>query len=370
MKIAIITETFLPSTDGIVTRLTASIRWLKREGHDILIIAPDLGVTEFEGCRVAGIPAFTFFLYKDKQYSLFSKKVGRELDAFAPDVVHVVNPAFLGVTGIFAARRRKLPLIASYHTHFPKYADYYRVSIFKPALWWYARTLHNRAHLNLCTSQTVLDELKERRFHNIHLWKRGVDTEMYTPERYEESMRERLTGGQPEKKLLLFVGRLAPEKEIETVRELLDSSDDFCLAVVGDGPHRSVLEETFAGTNTVFTGFLHGEELASAYASSDVFVFPSTTETLGLVLMEAMASGLPVIAADSGPTREQVRDGETGVLYDADTPGDFTRVVTKLQDEDYRRRLGQLAAEESRSIGWDAPSAQLLSFYEEVASPS
>lgn len=366
MRIAIITETFLPSTDGIVTRLCASIRWLKNNGHEVLIIAPDLGVTDFEGTPVAGVPAYTFFLYKDKKFSFLSRKVKSYLLNFQPNLVHVVNPAFLGVAGIFYAKRLMFPLVASYHTNVPKYADYYHLSFLKPALWWYFRTLHNRADLNLCTSQSVLTELKEKKFKNIHYWKRGVDTEQYHPYRFNAAMRERLTAGQKDKKLLLYVGRLAPEKDIEKIRLVLEQSNDFCLAIVGDGPHRAFLEQYFKDTDTVFTGFLHGDELASAYASSDIFVFPSTTETLGLVLLEAMASGLPVVAAKSGPTSEQVNDGITGLLYT--NQNEFVRLIFELKDDSFRLKLGQQACTVSQMVGWDAPSNQLLDFYKETFS--
>jgi glycosyltransferase involved in cell wall biosynthesis len=363
MRIAIITETFLPSTDGIVTRLCASIRWLKQQGNEVLVIAPDLGVTDFEGIPVAGVPAYTFFLYKDKKLSFLSRKVKQYLLDFKPDLVHVVNPALLGVTGIYYTKRLRLPLVASYHTHVPKYADYYRLSFLKPALWWYFRLLHNRADLNLCTSQSVLTELQEKKFKNIHLWERGVDTAQYHPHHYNEAMRDRLTAGKKDKKLLLYVGRLAPEKDIEKIREVLMKSSDFCLAIVGDGPHKAFLENYFKGTDTVFTGFLHGDELASAYASSDIFVFPSTTETLGLVLLEAMSSGLAVVAAKSGPTSEQVIHGITGMLYDPNDQDEFVDHIVKLGDDTLRLKMAELSREASQKVGWDKPSEQLLDYY-------
>jgi glycosyltransferase involved in cell wall biosynthesis len=366
MKIAIITETFLPSTDGIVTRLCQSIRWLKENCHEVLVIAPELGVTDFEGVPVKGVPTFRFFLYKDKNLAYPSMKVKEFLLDFQPDLVHVVNPAFLGVAGIYYARRLTFPLIASYHTHVPKYADYYHLSFLKPVLWWYFRMLHNRADLNLCTSQSVLEELVEKKFKNIHLWKRGVDTKQYHPCHYNSETRDRLTAGKKEKKLLLYVGRLAPEKDIEKIREVLEQCPNFCLAIVGDGPHRNFLEHYFKDTDTVFTGFLHGDDLASAYASSDIFVFPSTTETLGLVLLEAMASGLPVVAAKSGPTSEQVSHGITGLLYNPDIPNDFVKSVSKLGDDPIRLKMGEVARTVSEATGWDAPSKQLLDFYKET----
>lgn len=368
MRIAIITETFLPSTDGIITRLCQSIRWLKENGHEILIIAPDLGVTDFEGVPIAGVPAFTFFLYKEKKLAFLSRKVKGYLKDFQPDLVHVVNPAFVGVSGIYYTKRLRFPLIASYHTHVPKYADYYHLPFLKPALWWYFKMLHNRADLNLCTSNSVLTELKEKKFKNIHLWKRGVDTKQYHPYRFDAAMRDRLTVGQKDKKLLLYVGRLAPEKEIEKIREVFERSSDFCLAIVGDGPHRAALEEYFKDTDTVFTGFLHGDELASAYASADIFVFPSTTETLGLVLLEAMASGLPVVAAKSGPTSEQVDHGITGLLYDPNDSEEFVQHIMTLNEDSYRIKLGEQACTVSQMVGWDGPSKQLLGFYKQTVT--
>ncbi|QHS21512.1 glycosyltransferase family 1 protein [Virgibacillus sp. MSP4-1] len=367
MKIAIVTETFLPSTDGIVTRLTACIRYFLQEGHDVRIIAPDLGVYEFEGAKVEGVPARTLPFYRSKKFSLPTRKVKKLLADYDPDVVHVVNPALVGYSGIKYARQLGYPLVASYHTNIAQYLDYYRLSPFKGLIWWYFRKLHNQADLNLCTSKTVQDELIDLDFYNVHVWKRGVDTEMFQPKRYDEEMRERLTNGQKDKILLLFVGRLAAEKEIEKIKTVLDESDDFVLAVVGDGPHRETLENHFEGTNTVFTGFLHGEELAKAFASSDVFVFPSTTETLGLVIMEAMASGLPLVAAKSGPTCEQIEDGKTGLLYEPEKSMNFKETVLQFKDETLRKRLALSAHEEIKELGWTGAADQVLQFYKEVA---
>ncbi|WP_085520619.1 glycosyltransferase family 4 protein [Tuberibacillus sp. Marseille-P3662] len=367
MKIAIVTETFLPSTDGIVTRLCHSIRWIQEQGHEVLIIAPDLGVKEFEGAKVVGIPARSFFLYKGhKKFAYPNRKIGRALKQFAPDLVHVVNPALMGAAGMFYGRWGKWPLVASYHTHIPKYADYYRVSFVKPVLWWYFRLLHNRADLNLCTSQSVASELKEQRFKNVEVWKRGVDTERFHPDFYSEDMRHRLSNGNPAKTLLLYVGRLAAEKEIEKIRDCLDRNPDFGLAIVGDGPYRASLEDHFQGRNVVFTGFLHGDELSQAFASSDAFVFPSTTETLGLVILEAMASGLPMVAAKSGPTCEQVEDGVSGLLYDPEVPGDFVKTLEKLNDKSLRDAISEQAREVSADLGWSGQSKQLLDFYHQV----
>jgi len=367
MKIAIITETFLPSTDGIVTRLTACIRSFLKEGHEVRIMAPDLGVDEFEGAKIIGVPARTLPFYRSKKFALPSRMVKILLKEYDPDIVHVVNPAFLGVSGVYYAKKLGYPLIASYHTNVAKYLDYYKLTLLKGLIWWYFRKLHNKAELNLCTSKTVQDELIAKGFQNVHVWKRGVNTELFKPHHHDAKMRDRLSQGQPEKILLLYVGRLAAEKEIEKIKVVLQESNQFVLALVGDGPHRQSLEKYFEGTNTVFTGFLHGEELVKAFASSDVFVFPSTTETLGLVIMEAMASGLPVVAAKSGPTCEQIKDHHTGLLYNPYDSDDFKKTVLRFEDETLRKRLSISAYKEISEMGWSGPAEQVLDYYKEIA---
>jgi glycosyltransferase involved in cell wall biosynthesis len=367
LKIAIVTETFLPSTDGIVTRLTACIRYFLNEGHDVRIIAPDLGVYEFEGARVSGVPAYTLPFYRSKKFAMPHTMVKKLIAEYNPDIVHVVNPALLGFSGIFYAKSLGYPLIASYHTNVAKYLDYYKLSPLKGLIWWYFRKLHNQADLNLCTSKTVQEELISKNFNNVQVWKRGVNTDLFKPQKFDSKVRDLLSGGHPEKILLLYVGRLAAEKEIEKIKVVLEESDRFVLAIVGDGPHRQALEKHFDGSNTVFTGYLHGEDLASAFASSDVFVFPSTTETLGLVIMEAMASGLPVVAAKSGPTCEQIKDQQTGLLYIADDPNHFKETVLRFEDETLRKRLSHSAYKEISEMGWNEPAQQILEYYMEIA---
>ncbi|WP_156288599.1 glycosyltransferase family 4 protein [Oceanobacillus salinisoli] len=364
MKIAMVTETFLPSVDGVVTRITSTVKWLRDQGHELLIIAPDEGVTEFEGIQVKGIPSHSLFFYKTRRVALPSREVGRMLHEFQPDIVHVVNPALLGMSGIYYGR--KWPLVASWHTNIPQYADYYKVPYLKPVLWSILKTLHNQADLNLCTSKPVQNELINRKFKNVHVWKRGVDVHKFGMQYKDQAVRHYLSGGETDKTLLLYVGRLAVEKEIEKIRDILDRSERFRLAIVGDGPHRENLESYFRGTATVFTGFLHGEDLAKAYASSDVFVFPSTTETLGLVILEAMASGLPIIAANSGPTAAQVSDGENGLLYNSKRKDDLVRTAVKIQDKNLRNYMANHAYKTAQSFSWSAPSKQLLDYYQDL----
>ena len=367
MKIMIVTETFLPSTDGIVTRLTACIRWLHQDGHEIQIVAPDLGVKEFDGAIVRGVPAYAFPFYRSKKFAFPNRIVKKYMTEFDPDIVHVVNPAVVGYSGVNYAKNLDMPLIASYHTNIPQYMSFYNLGKLDWLMWWFMKKLHNKADLNLCTSQTVLEELTERGFERMQVWKRGVDTEKFNPRHYTKDMRLKLAGGQKDKILLLYVGRLSAEKEIEKIRDVLRESDRYCLAIVGDGPHRKELEKYFTGTRTVFTGYIRGDELASAFASADVFVFPSTTETLGLVIMEAMASGLPVVAAESGPTKEQVTDRRNALLYDSTDPESFKKTISLLEDSDFRSQLAKQAVADVAELGWAAAAEQIRDLYGQIA---
>ncbi|GEO25145.1 glycosyl transferase [Alicyclobacillus acidoterrestris] len=368
MRIAMFTETFLPSTDGIVTRLRATLNYLEQEGHEVLMFAPSGAPAKYASATIVGIPAMPFILYPEKRYALPLPRIGRAIKRFQPDLIHAVNPAFLGLGGIYYAWRYHLPLIASYHTNVPAYARHYKLNFLEPALWWYFRTLHNRADINLATSRATMNELEKQGFLNLGLWERGVDVELFQQAKRSTEMRRRLAPkAGPNDPVLLYVGRLASEKNIERIRPCLDEFPDLHLAIVGDGPYRRDLEQIFAGTNAHFTGYMHGAELAEAYASADAFLFPSTTETLGLVLFEAMATGLPVLAADSPPTREVLENGRAGFIFDSSSDTAMIECVRQLLTDDERRRaIQQRGLEIAKTLDWEGPSRQLLEHYEAV----
>ncbi|WP_337019827.1 glycosyltransferase family 1 protein [Oceanobacillus massiliensis] len=364
MKIAIVTETFLPSTDGVVTRLTQAIKYFRSKGHEVLVIAPDLGVEDYEGAKVIGIKPITLPFYRYRPFTLPTAKVKELLENFEPDIVHAANPILLAASAVHYAKKLDFPLIATYHTHIPKYLDYYwAYKPAKPILWRHIKKLHNAADLNLCTSEAIKQELIEKEIQNLHVLQRGVDIHHRNPRYANEKMRNRLTRGDKSKTLLIFIGRLAIEKEIHKIKPLLESRDDITLAIIGDGPARKELQHTFSGTNTVFTGFMHGEELSQAFASADAFVFPSVTETLGLVILEAMASGLPVVAAKSGPTMEQIKDEETGLLFENENVDSMIQAVSKLENKALMELMKQKARIEAEKYAWEKASQQLLDYY-------
>jgi len=368
VKIAFFTETFLPKVDGIVTRLTKTVQQLVAAGDEVLIFCPEGAPDGYMGARVVGVPAMPLPLYPELRLALPRPAVSEALDRFGPDLVHVVNPAVLGLGGIWLARSRGLPLVASYHTHLPKYLEHYGMGMLEPLLWELLKAAHNQAQLNLCTSTAMVEELAARGIQHTALWQRGVDTDLFRPELASGAMRERLHGGHADTgHLLLYIGRLSAEKQIERIRPVLEAMPQARLALVGDGPHRQQLERHFDGTATTFVGYLAGQELASAYASGDAFLFPSSTETLGLVLLEAMAAGCPVVGANRGGIPDIVSDGVNGCLYDPDQPASLTTAVQRLLGDPAARRQLRLAArEEAERWGWAGATAQLQGYYRQV----
>lgn len=367
MRIALFTETFLPKVDGIVTRLRHTIEHLQRNGDRVLVVAPEGGLTEYKGSKVYGVPGVPLPLYPELKLALPPLGSKNIIEEFSPDLIHVVNPAVLGLSGIYYAKTMNIPLIASYHTHLPKYLQHYGLSALEGLLWELLKATHNQAELNLCTSTAMVEELIVRGIERVDLWQRGVDTDMFQPHLASKQMRSRLSGGEPENPILLYVGRVSAEKQIEEIKLILEAIPEACLAIVGDGPHREVLQEYFAGTKTHFIGYLQGLELASAYASADAFIFPSRTETLGLVLLEAMAAGCPVVAARSGGIPDIVTDGVNGYLFEPDE-SDGAIIATKklLAANKEREQLRQNARLEAEKWGWAASTRQLQNYYRQI----
>ena len=219
MKIAFFTETFLPKVDGIVTRLTKTIEFLTKNGDEVIVFCPEGCPDSYKGATIVGVAAMPLPLYPELKLGLPGPAVSDKLEEFKPDLVHVVNPAVLGLGGIWLAKTNNIPLIASYHTHLPKYLEHYGMGMLEPLLWELLKAAHNQALLNLCTSTAMVNELEDKGIQRTALWQRGVDTENFRPELRSEKMREKLFGKyQNTDSLLIYVGRLSAEKQIERIK--------------------------------------------------------------------------------------------------------------------------------------------------------
>ncbi len=368
MRIALFTEVFLPKVDGVVTRITRSLDHLADLGHTALVFAPGNPPASYAPHRVVRVRSVSFRpWYPELRIGLPTPRIAQEMIDFRPDVVHAVNPVWLAAYGVVSARRRNLPLLASFHTDVPSYATRLGLSFLRAPSEGWITWMHNRAEVNLCTSGQMVERAREVGIREVDLWPKAVDTVTYRPDAATAAMRDRLTDGHPEAPLLLYVGRLSREKDLDQLLEPLRRLQGYGvrLALVGSGPGREELERLFAGTPTVFTGYLAGDDLAAAYASADVFAFPSTTETLGLVALESMASGVPVVGAEAGGIPFVIDEGRTGFLV---RPGDTDALTDRLQrlvtDPGLRARMGAAARADAEQHSWRAATEALVGFYQ------
>lgn len=367
MRIALMTEPFLPKIDGIVTMLTKTVECLRRRGDEVLIFAPSGGPRELFGAEVVGLPSVRFPLYPELRLALPRASMRAKLKAFDPDILHLFEPALLGLGGVYYSQVLKVPLVISSHTNLPVYLRYYKLGALEKLTWMLMRERHRRANLNLCTSTVTLNDLRTHGIEDLALWERAVDSHLFAPGARSVEVRNRLSHGEPDRPLLLYVGRLSAEKEIPRLRDVIRALPEARLAIVGDGPMRHELEKHFKGTTTVFTGYLRGEALASAYASADLFVLPSKTETLGLVLLEAMASGCPVVACRAGGVPDAVRDGSTGFLFEPTDPDGLVNTVKRaLSDRAVLDTIRMQARQDVEQHSWEDATDQLRQLYAET----
>lgn len=364
MRIAVFTETAPPNVNGVVRRLNETIRLLQHAGDEVLVFAP-AGATRWHGVEMVGAPAIPLPMYPEILVGMPRPALRARLARFAPDVVHAVNPAVLGAGGILYARTLGIPVVASFHTHLPRYLRHYGLGVFEPLAWDILRSLHNQAVINLCISQPIAEELRVRGVERVEVgWRGGVDTALFHPSRYSRTIRVCLTDGHPERPLVILVGRLGAEKGLDIVGSMHGRMPGARFAFIGDGPHRPALEQQLSGAPVHFAGYLAGMELAAAVACADVLVFPSQTDTLGLVLLEAMAAGVPVVATRSGGVTDVIRDGFNGLLFEPGDAAAATAAVQRLLEDRITRELIRVAGRrEAERWTWAAATDDLRTFY-------
>jgi glycosyltransferase involved in cell wall biosynthesis len=295
----------------------------------------------------------------------------RLLAGFRPNVGHVATESTVGLSGRTWVLRHGVPLVTSFHTNFPAYLADYGLARLEPLVWKYLRWFHRRSALTLCPSRDTLEALSARMFHDrLRVWGRGVDTRLYDPARRSPAVRARLAPGAD--CIFVYVGRLAAEKRVDFLLDAFAlvrqrAGPGTALVFVGDGPAAERLRRR-AGEGVHFTGFLTGVELAEAYAAGDVFVFASDTETFGNVVLEAAASGLPLVVVDRGGVRETAIPGRTGVRVPVgDLQGFAEACVALLRDDALRARLSRGARAEALSRQWDRTLDDVLDAYQEAA---
>jgi glycosyltransferase involved in cell wall biosynthesis len=363
-RVAIFTETFLPRVDGIVNTLRWTIHGLTSCGWQAAIVAPQGNTQAVPGVTVIGSPSITFPLYPEVRLGYPTSLVWRELDRFRPDVIHLAGPVTNGLGGLRYALDRHLPVVSSYHTALPDYARLYGLWWLAPWAWRGLRAIHNSGKLTLCPSRVTIDQLRAHGFDRLELWSRGVDADLFKPERRSAAWRARLGAGWGDV-LVLYVGRLAREKKLDRLAAALRRLDGVHLTLIGDGPDRERLQNVFAGLPVTFAGVLRDRDLAAAYAAGDVFAFPSDTETFGNAVLEAMASGLPVVAPNVGGHTDLISHGTTGLLFEPKDIDSFAEHIATYRDDALlRSRHGGAGLAVARARTWPHQIEMLIQHYE------
>ncbi len=366
MRVALVTETFLPDINGVVTTLCRLLEHLRERGHEALLFAPHDAPASYAGAEIVPLHGMPLPIYPEVKLTPPQPGVTARLRRFKPDLLHMAGTLSLGATSGHAAWRLGVPLVASYHTDFPAYSTHYGLGFLRGLAYRYLRWVHQGCALTLCPSAATLADLRAHGFRRLRLWGRGVDTQSFHP-RYRSQAWRQSVGLRPDETLLLYVGRLAAEKRIDLLAAALEGLECVRLVLVGDGPARPALERTLAGAPVHFAGYQRGAALATAYASADMFVFPSDTETFGQVIQEAMASALPVVAARAGGALDLVHAGVTGELFTPGSAGDLrTQIRTLIQDPARRVAMGHAARAAAERRSWSNVMDELLDHYQYV----
>ncbi len=364
MRVALFTETFLPKIDGIVSVLLLTLEHFQRRGVEAVVVAHERGVREYAGARVIGVPGFPAPFYPELRLGPPHMGTYAQVKRFQPDIIHLAHPVIVGLGGMAIARVLGTPTVASYHIDLVRIAHFYRFGFLEPLAWWWTRVSFNRADVALAPSRLVQQDMLAHGVRRVGLWRRGVDAEKFNPRYRSDAMRAALSDGHPEDTILLYVGRVSVEKQIEQIRPVLEQVPGTRLAVVGDGPHREYLQEYFAGLPVKFMGYLTGEPLSQAYASADIFTFTSALETFGLVVVEAMAAGLPVVSARVGGVMDVVEEGVTGYTFPVnDTAGLIAGVRAIVSEPGRRAQMGLAARAFAETQSWPAMMDELLDVY-------
>jgi glycosyltransferase involved in cell wall biosynthesis len=366
LRLALFCDSYLPQLNGVsllLQRLTSAVR--ERGGAVRVFTTTDPHA--LPDANVRRWPSLPLWLYPEHRLSLPTPaSVRRELRAWEPNLIHAASPFGMGIAARNGARDMGIPLVTSYHTSWSAYTGFYGLGALRNITWTYLRWYHTAGARTYCPTHAVQNELQTHGIRNTAIWSRGVDTARFSPVFRSRALRERL-GVDDDTVLAVYVGRLGAEKGLAVAMEGMHAVREqrgrrVLCAVAGDGPYAEELRR-IAPPETRFVGRLSGRDLSEFYASADVFLFPSATDTFGNVLLEAMASGLPVVGAAVGPTRELL--GATrGVTFPPGDASAFAARLRELADDPVRRTaLAADALAFARTRTWDTVFDELFADY-------
>ena len=369
MKIAFFTDTFTPQVNGVAQTFQRFSEYLDKNGVDYRFFVPETEEDLFS-TQIKRFTSLPFFLYPECRLALPNPiHIKKELESFHPDIMHIATPFNMGLTGLVYGKKLNIPIVGSYHTNFDRYLEYYDLQFFSKFVWRYMKWFHQPFEKTFVPSMDTKTELERNGFSNVSIWSRGVDCDTFHPYFPSTRIREQYQIKAPF--LLSYVGRLAPEKDLDILMQAAhqlpeEIKEQVHWLIVGDGPLLETLQN-HKPPNMSFTGYLKGERLAEVYAASDIFVFPSTSETFGNVILEANACRTTVIGARAGGVQEIVQDGKTGFLCEPrEVEGIVRRIRHLITHPVLIEEMGREARKFSLIRSWDEIFSRLLVQYEEV----
>ena len=371
LRIALFTGAYNHIADGVSLTLNRLVDYLGHKGAEVRVYAP---TTDRPALRHAGtlVPVRSIQAPGRPDYRVslgLSGDAQRNLTEFRPSLFHIATPDFLGLSALRTARRTGTTVVASYHTHFASYLDYYRLGILEGGVWGYLRWFYNECRHVYVPTPSMLQVLEQHGItSDMRLWPRGVESDLFNPSRRSLAWR-RAKGFEDEDVVVTFVSRLVAEKGLKVVEEvargLASRKVPHKILIVGDGPEGPSLRSALPAA--VFAGHLRGEDLATAYASSDIFLFPSETETFGNVTLEAMSSGLPAVVANATGSNALVTDGLNGYLVTPRDSAEFLdRVARLIENTELRGQMGAAARQAAEQYEWSRILDRIASYYEEL----
>lgn len=373
MRVGIVTETYAPDVNGVALTVQSLARGLVRRGHAVDLIRPIHPSTPplaDAGMDVLAVEGAAVPRYAGLRFGLPSRfRIERRWRSERPDAIYVATEGPLGWSAVSAARRLGIPVATGFHTRFDFYVGHYGFGALTPLVRHYLARFHRRAQATLVPTGQLAGELNDLGVHDVRVLRRAVDTLRFHPDRRDESLRA-AWGASPDAPVMLSVGRVAPEKNlhvvIEAYRALLRRVPGARCVIVGDGPGRAALEA--ANPDIVFAGTRRGDDLAAYYASADLFVFPSLTETFGNVVLEAMSSGIPVVAYAEAAAREFIRNGQNGIRVAPGNEGGLIERAAALgADGTVRAAMGAAARASVASLSPESVVAEFESIMQSLA---
>jgi len=368
MRVAIFTGTYIENKDGVARSLYELVNTLRSQGHEVGIWTPEFTPSDDPGLHFFEIPSIPIPLYPEYRMTIYLKNIIKQLDAFRPDIIQISTPDLIALKFLKYANKAKIPIVSIYHTDFPSYLKYYKLQIFETTVWREMIRFYNKCDIVFTPTREMKEQLERKGAHRVEVWSRGIRGDTFSPEKRSEKVRE--GWGASDKEVILFSGRFVKYKDLDIVRKVYrkvgkSGRKDIKFVLLGSGPMENELKRGMP--DAAFPGYLTGKVLSSSYASGDIFIFPSTTETFGNVVQEAISSGLPAIVSDIGGCKEIVEDSGAGIVCKARDADEFYNAVKLLSDDKVIfNELRNNGIEWSRNRTWKRINQKLIDIFQEL----